>query len=172
LQPKHVAEVGVWLGMTTRYICGFPCVEDITCVDHWDAQALDKNSIDIAQQPANRTFTMYEQFLTNCYHAEIWKKVYPVRMTSVEGAKYCAALGLTFDMIWIDADHSTKGVKEDIAAWMPLLAPDSLMCGDDWGWQTEPYSVRNAVIESAAKFGMKVTGIGNFWWYTKQEGQS
>lgn len=166
LNPKHVVEVGVWMGMTTKYFCDQPSVEDVTCVDHWDSRLIDQNSIDMAKQPVNRVETMYEQFLANCYGYDIWKKVYPVRLVSLEGAKYCASLGLQFDLIWVDADHSTKSTREDIEAWMPLLAPGGLMCGDDWYFCSEPYSVRTAVVDSAEKFGLTGHFKGNLWWYT------
>lgn len=167
VHPKHVVEVGVWMGLTTKYFCDQPSVVDVTCVDHWDAQLIDPNSIDMTKQPRNRVNTMYEQFLANCYGYDIWKKVYPVRLTSLEGAKYCSALGLQFDLVWVDADHSTKSTCEDIEAWMPLVAPGGIMCGDDWYFFSEPYSVRTAVVDSAAKFGLTGHFKGNIWWYTK-----
>ena len=167
VHPKHVVEVGVWMGMTTKYFCDQPSVVDVTCVDHWDARLIDQNSIDMSKQPRNRVDTMYEQFLANCYGYGIWKRVYPVRLPSLEGAKYCAALGLKFDLIWIDADHSTKSACDDIEAWMPLMHPEGIMCGDDWYFFSEPYSVRTAVIDSAAKFGLTGHFKGNIWWYTK-----
>jgi len=158
LEPKRVAEVGVGIGMTTRYLCNFPFIEEVVCVDTWDAKSVD-----------NPNRTMFEQFLANCYHSEIWSKVYPLRMTSLAGVEECSALGLSFDMIWINADHLTTSVKNDIVMWMPLLAPGGLIGGGAWGWITEPYNVRKAVIESAAIVGMKVNSHGNMWWYTKQE---
>ena len=89
LKPKTIAEVGVWLGMTTRLFCDFPFVEKVVSVDYWDAFKIDPKSIDMNQQPSNRRITMYEQFLKNCIHANIADKVYPLRMSSLEGAQVC-----------------------------------------------------------------------------------
>ena len=169
-QPKHIAEIGVWLGMTTKYFCSFSFVEDVLCVDHWDPRLIDPQSIDMSLQPPNRVEHLYNQFLVNCYRYGIWNRVYPLRMSSLEGAVYCADRGLKFDLIWIDADHSTKCAQEDILAWSALLSPTGILCGDDWNWVGEPYSVRTAVVDSAAMLGMDVHAAGNFWWYTPREG--
>jgi Methyltransferase domain len=39
---------------------------------------------------------------------------------------------LSFDFIYIDADHSEDAVKKDLAAWWPLLKKSGLMAGHDF----------------------------------------
>lgn len=34
--------------------------------------------------------------------------------------------------VFVDADHSYEGVRRDIAAWWPKVAPGGYVAGDDW----------------------------------------
>ena len=47
------------------------------------------------------------------------------------------------DFVFIDADHRTEGVKEDIRRWLPKLKLDGWLTGDDANWP----SVRAALDE-------------------------
>lgn len=37
-----------------------------------------------------------------------------------------------FDFIYIDADHSYEGVKNDILNWLPKIKSNGFICGHDW----------------------------------------
>lgn len=37
-----------------------------------------------------------------------------------------------FDVIYIDASHEYKNVRQDLEAWWPLLRPGGVMFGDDY----------------------------------------
>jgi predicted O-methyltransferase YrrM len=54
-----------------------------------------------------------------------------------------------FDFIYIDADHSYNGVREDIKVWTPLVKEGGLIGGHDYGRVRWP-GVKLAVDE---KFG-------------------
>lgn len=62
------------------------------------------------------------------------------------------------DLFYIDADHSTAAVIQDIAiAWR--IATNGLVCGDDWTWEDRPLrfpSVRKGVLKSALRLGVDV----------------
>jgi hypothetical protein len=36
------------------------------------------------------------------------------------------------DLLFIDGDHTTRGVFEDLEAWYPKLRPGGLLVGHDW----------------------------------------
>jgi len=44
--------------------------------------------------------------------------------------------GTLVDFVFIDADHSMKGVLEDIVAWRPLVRSGGMLFGHDINWPT------------------------------------
>jgi predicted O-methyltransferase YrrM len=163
LRPGSVCEVGSWLGASARFLAGFPFVERVICVDHWDRNRVE-NWVP-GRHPEDWMDNMYEYFLANCLHAGVEKKIYPVRRDSVEGAKVLAAADETFDMIYLDAAHATDMVGKDLRNYLPLLRKGGLFCGDDWSFATEPENVRAAVSNYAKELNCGVLHYGNFWWY-------
>lgn len=55
-----------------------------------------------------------------------------------------------FDFIYIDANHSYEGCKNDLELWWPKLKSNGLMAGDDFTnltTKTTSYGVEKAVTE-------------------------
>ncbi len=161
LKPRTVVEIGSWLGASARFFAGFPFIEKVYCVDHWDRKRVENYVPGGMPEPLMNN--MYEQFLANCVHTGTDQKLHPIRLNSVEGAEYSARLGMKFDLIYVDGEHSTYGARRDILKWIPLLAPNGLMCGDDWSYQTEPDNVAGAVVSVAQEKGWQVLYDNNFW---------
>jgi hypothetical protein len=72
-----------------------------------------------------------------CYEERVWEFVRQgrtkmLKMKSVDGAKEIKRMGVVPDFIYIDGDHGEEAVKEDLAAWFPLLRPGGLMAGHDF----------------------------------------
>lgn len=61
---------------------------------------------------------------------------------SVEAAAEFADGSL--DVVWVDADHTYEGCKQDIAAWWPKVRAGGFIGGDDWAYP----GVRMATIEA------------------------
>lgn len=162
-RPKVLCEVGSWMGASARFQAAHPFVEKLICVDHWDRQRVE-NWVP-GTHPEEWMDHMYEHFMANAVHAKLAHKIYPVRQDSTAGAAYLAGLGMKFDWIYLDGAHATVGVLADIRHYLPLLAPNGLLCGDDWTYVKEPENVRGAVTTLAAHFGAEVHAQGNFWWY-------
>lgn len=64
----------------------------------------------------------------------------------------------SLDFVYLDANHSYEGVKNDIAAWYPKLKKGGILCGDDYHlyptFQFSPdieFGVTKAVDEFAIK---------------------
>lgn len=167
LKPKTVVEIGSWMGASARHFAACPFVEKLYCVDHWDRKRVENYVPGGMPEPLMNN--MYEQFLANCVHANCADKIYPLRNDSVGGARYCLERGLKFDLIYIDGEHSTLGVRRDILAWLPLLAPNGFLCGDDWSWQTEPDNVAGAVMGVAQELDWEVFADNNFWFVVPRQ---
>ncbi len=161
LKPKVVVEIGTWLGGSARFFTEFPSVEKVYCCDHWDRRRVENYCPGGMPEPVMNN--MYEQFMANAVHTNTDDKLFPIRLNSIEAAEYCKKHGLKFDLIYIDGEHSTLGVKRDIYAWLPLLAPNGLLCGDDWCYQTEPNNVAGAVVSVAQEQNWNIMHHGNFW---------
>ncbi|MFZ2956811.1 MAG: glycosyltransferase [Candidatus Ozemobacteraceae bacterium] len=164
LQPEIVCEIGSWMGASARCLAAPPSVKQVVCVDHWDRNRIEKYKPGV--HPEHMMNNMYEQFLANAVHSGTADKIFPLRMDSDSAAVYCAEKEITFDLIYIDGDHTTVGARADILRWYSLLNPGGYVCGDDWGWQKEPDNVAGAVVSVAREKDLQVFFHGNFWLMT------
>lgn len=159
--PKTVCELGAMLGGSTRFWA--ERVESVLAVDHWDWKRFESLPQSPDDPPADPSWPIfYETFISNCYHAGLQDKISTLRMTTVEGAEFCKAHNMHFDVIYIDAEHATTSVERDIDLWFSL---GDIICGDDWSWTNEPFNVRGAVMKKAAEHNRMVYGEGNFWMF-------
>lgn len=78
---------------------------------------------------------------------------------SVEAAKEYQR---QFDLVFIDGDHSYKGCKEDIEAWMPLVKLGGWLSGHDYRTDLD-FGVKQAVDE----FFPKAEFDQNFTWFVR-----
>ena len=156
---RTVIEVGVWLGKTTVYIAPkLPAGSRYFAVDHWKGSEEHYVAGSIENEYVK---TLYQQFLSNMIQFGLQDKVIPVHMRSLDAAKKFKELGIKADLIYIDAAHDYINVLQDLMAWLPMLAPGGVFCGDDWHYG----GVRNAVKQFAAKKGFKIQVTGNYWQY-------
>lgn len=151
---KTAIEVGSWTGCSTRFIAsnlaeGGKLYAVDTCLGTLNEP--------VHQQDPRLPF-LYQLFLSNVKHANLYHKIIPIRMESLEAA---VALNVMADFIYLDAAHDADSVYKDIHAWMKHLNEGGLMCGDDWTWET----VREAVYKAAVDFNKEVKYDANFWWY-------
>jgi predicted O-methyltransferase YrrM len=154
---KTVIEVGSWLGNSTLHIASLlPRDGKIYAVDHW------KGSVE--HQPGEAGWYhalpyLYQQFLSNVIHAQMTDKVVPLRMESLEAARFLENRFLDVDLIYLDAGHDTASVYQDLKAWYPYVRGHGILTGDDWLWST----VRAAVEQFASENQMSIYAEGNFW---------
>lgn len=161
---KTVVEVGAWLGLGTSFMAHrMPEGGKIFSVDIWE------NDVPEYQYSAPiYASNLYDQFRSNMVRLNLTDIVHPVRDTSVNAAKYITSLPhyRAPDFIFIDADHETKGVMEDLEAWYPHLAPGGLMCGHDIPLET----TRIGVMRFAQKHGLRVFLLSMDSWCFEHKG--
>ena len=88
-----------------------------------------------------------------------------VRSDTVEAAKWMQ--DESFDFVFIDADHSYNGCRNDIEAWYPKVKKGGWLCGHDYKNVDYPcFGVEKAVDEFIASKGLKLELGDNFTWFT------
>ena len=66
-----------------------------------------------------------------------------------------------FDLVFIDADHSYEGVKNDILTWYPKIRKGGLLCGHDFSWD----GIRQAIAETVIMVHQTTDDV---WVYQKK----
>jgi len=115
------AEIGVWAGEYSEYLCqGMPGL-DLTCVDPWVAYqdySDHRNRAHIAQT-----------------HAEAMARLAPYRCRIIRAFSVDAAPQVpdgSLDFCYIDANHGFEYVVADLAAWLPKVRSGGVICGHDY----------------------------------------
>lgn len=101
----------------------------VYCVDTWNGFGT-----------SNQTF---DDFRANTSQ---YANILPVHTASVRAASVFAREGRRFNFIFIDAEHDEGNLRQDIAAWWPLLADDGVFSGHDYDEPTWP-DVKRVVDE-------------------------
>ena len=73
------------------------------------------------------------------------------------------------DFVFLDGDHSEKGINADLAAWWDVLRPGGLLAGHDYGRPRFP-AVKPAVDAFAHAHGLELRFERKVWSLWKPEG--
>jgi hypothetical protein len=153
---KVVVEVGSWIGGgSTRHFGELLQQKKGTvyAIDTWLGSTTQQPGMEHYQPILER---VYQQFLSNMIHWKLTNVVIPIRMKSIEAS---LALDVHPDLVYIDGEHTTDAVYQDLTTWYPFVKNHGILCGDDWGWS----SVRAAVEAFARQNNLKIDAEGNFW---------
>ncbi|MDH3232205.1 MAG: class I SAM-dependent methyltransferase [Alphaproteobacteria bacterium] len=86
-----------------------------------------------------------------------------LEMRSVDAARHTPDRSI--DLVFLDADHSYEGVKQDWHEWLPKVVPGGYIGGHDYG--DKRFGVKRAVDESLA-FWHKLELDNNLTWFVQQ----
>lgn len=154
-----IAEIGVEFGgFTDTY---YNEENEINLIDMWETNG---NDYYFSQRDGQveRGYQMILEKYSNKPNVKI------VKMDSTEASKLFE--DEYFDWIYIDADHSYEGVKQDISMWWPKLKKGGLFSGHDFDPSHndpnyEKYGVKIAVEEFFGK-NFNLTNEQNYKsWY-------
>ena len=127
-----IVEIGAFKGKSTCFIAegiGSKNCEFYT-IDIWFNDGMQEDRQDV-----------FADFLKNI--GPYKDKIKPLRGYSYEVRKNWPN-SRKIDFLWIDGDHSCKGVKRDIQDWIPLVKKNGIICFHDY--RDEP-DVKKAVDE-------------------------
>jgi len=158
---KIICEVGVSLSCNfKRFIYGYPRV--LVGVDLWreDGNANHNDSL-YTQEQLDEYFEYAKHFMRNFPAVRIY------RMLSHDAAENF--LDEYFDLIYIDADHSYEGCKQDMEDWWPKVKKGGLFLGDDYSHQHAlltgaKFEVIRAVDEFVEKNNLKMYEVPQNNW--------
>jgi len=159
-------EVGVYKGMNARHLLQQRPDLDLLLVDPWGATTEDsyKRSGDYqASYPKDRWEKIYTKVVPH-HLIPYWGRYTLDRRLSAPAAEDVPVWSM--DFVFIDADHSYEGVRQDLISWWPKVKPGGFICGHDYGTPKEGkrYGVSQAVNEWASFLGANVeTGKDWFW---------
>ncbi len=147
-----IVELGVWKGKSLATILDI-CREnknDLVAVDLWPQKTDDPDYAEANQ------ISIYDLFIHNLDCLGHRDTVRIIREDTAKAARHFADGSV--DLVFVDADHSHKGVKRDLLAWIPKLKEDGVLFGHDYIWKE---GVRTALAEVLpGKF--KLAG-GSLW---------
>jgi len=110
-------EIGVYAGRSTYYFC---CFAGSTVV-HWGFDPAPQQVVTEVHMRVNSSVAL--------------AKTHFIRTTSEEAASVWLEnrLDTQIDFLFIDGDHSLRGVMTDLLSWWPLLGPNALVVFHDLG---------------------------------------
>lgn len=148
---EYMLEIGSYTGASA---CCFGAASKeagsgkIVCVDTWNNDAMSEGNRDTWQE---------FQRNTKGYKAHI----IPIRGFSTEVVDDVTAQFNSFDLLFIDGDHSYEGVKADWDAYKKFLRSGSVVIFHDTGWAD---GVRRVVDEEAVPLVRSSGSLPNMWW--------
>lgn len=126
-----ILEVGSWEGRSAIFFLEFFRKSRITCIDTFTGTT------------TSPMFQTYREEAAHCERrfdfnlAPYGDRARKIKNKSAVGLNILAKAHETFDLIYIDGDHSREAVLADSSAVWPLLRPGGLLVWDDYAWQRE-----------------------------------
>lgn len=130
VKPKSIIEVGSWLGQSAIHMAEAMEEPNLLCVDVW----LPTHNLTWGNHGAFDVTTgfdsIYSQFCINITDKGLNEYISPLPMTSSSAASALSRLGVTADIVYIDAGHTKRDVYADLEDWWPLV--NHALIGDDY----------------------------------------
>jgi predicted O-methyltransferase YrrM len=124
-QPLRILEIGSWEGRSALFFLNFFPNSTIVCVDTF----LGSNE-EMHRHLLKREVAIEHRFDRNL--SDYGRRVEKVKSRSAPALQHMIAEGQTFDLIYIDGDHTHDGVMSDsIGAW-GLVAAGGIIIWDDY----------------------------------------
>lgn len=120
-EMNSILEIGSWKGRSTHALLS-GCPGMVQAVDHFKGSDDDNDLTKFIAKNED----IYQQFFSN---VGSFKNLIISRMSSDEAEKALPA-GKSFDMVFIDGEHTYDGVKKDIKLWKRHA--EIMLCGHDY----------------------------------------
>lgn len=131
--PYKIVEVGVYKGEHIAVLGQQRTNASLYAVDKWksDSSSDYLASGDIIAYDSDEAHEKtYQTYLDNTWFLHDQKRIQTIRKGSVEAS--CQFADNYLDLVYIDADHSYSGAKQDMEAWYPKVKPGGWLSGHDY----------------------------------------
>lgn len=165
IRPGLIIEVGTWKGASAFRLlrralkhgdAGIVCIDTwLGSPEHW----LRPAAIPMLKLLHGRP-TLYEQFLANVVHAGLQDHVVPLPLPSRLASIVLRQMGVLAPLVYIDGAHDEASVREDIAAYWPLVVGGGVLMGDDYNpvWPGVISAVHAFWEERSSEIAYKIGG--------------
>lgn len=142
--PPTTLEIGVYVGGTTTWLIDNPNYDSFHhnhyCIDPFD------QSDDVGED-LNQIYDVFQQRLSSCHNAS---KVTHLRKKSFDGLIQLHNEGISPQFIYIDGDHKSATVLQDLVLSFELIPVGGTILCDDTSWKYDKndgaqYSPRMAI---------------------------
>lgn len=140
VEVRNVLELGSFLGATTRALLNTFSAAKVTSVDLWSNKFLTEGPVRHQYRNTRGEFAIVSHPLWETFCVNMWDvrdRLFPMRMRTQDALELFsqqAGEGRTanqFDVVYIDADHSERGVASDVRT-VKRLFPDTVIVGPLW----------------------------------------
>lgn len=143
-----IVEVGVAEGRFSKEMIEWPVyLANLFLVDRWAEVPGVRGDSANPQSWHDKNFEGAKERM-----AQYGSRVVFLRGESIQMAHAVADESLM--LVYIDADHSYRGVMADIKAWRPKLVPNGIMAFHDY--ENPQYGVKQAVAVYCGEWGLKI----------------
>jgi len=164
LDMPSVVEIGVYKGDMSRRLLIHPNL-CLTMIDPWGeyvAETYKKSGDEYAMHTPEEWDEIKAKALDSVSWAKDRVRVY--QGTSEGAAEFFED---TFDIVFIDGDHSYEQTSKDIKAWWPKVKEDGYLGGHDYR-DDKNYGVIEAVDEFVAEYGLTIEHGENMTWFVRK----
>lgn len=159
------AEIGVFGGDLSKRLLSKRPYMTLYMVDSWSDEST-KEFRDTDDFHSTLSQAQQDEFYeyTKAVTSFAGNRAVIIRDRSVKAADRVADDSL--DFVFIDADHSLIGCRDDIMAWYPKVKPGGHICGHDYDNKEYPlFGVKQAVDEFIAQNNLTLDLGDNYTWF-------
>jgi predicted O-methyltransferase YrrM len=155
----QIAEIGSWKGKSTVVLSlaakRAGRGETVYAIDHHLGIAEDARRD--TRTPRGSTWPAFLRVISD---AGVYDVVQPLRMTSLDGARWLTQRQIKLKFLLVDGAHDEESVTKDLHAFFPLVLPGGLIALDDAkpdGYFSGVYAAYRRVIEKETR---RIASVG------------
>jgi SAM-dependent methyltransferase len=166
VKPAVVIEVGTFLGASAVHMArlakdlGLQTL--ILCVDDYRGWPGFREKFDFVKQ-RNGDAMLLQQFIHNVVETGFTNSILPIPFATSHALQYFCSVGITADLIEVDAGHDFHSAWTDINLAYKVLRPGGVMFGHDYFNKADKSGVQKAVLLFAKRNNLKVEADGAHW---------